>query len=310
MLQGLKHLLAASRKAGAKQFLHVSSVMVYGDPPHPASTRENAPTQPLRGTYGWTKLKQDELVEAAARSGLLSTVLCPPNISGPYSYYLLDILAAIREGSLALLDEGAAPCLLVDVTNLCHAIELALERGPGDGRRLFLTDDESVTWRALLDGLAPLLPAGAIDRLPRLSLEALRKLCQPPAKSKMSPLRSVKHLFSADVRPALCRDPLWEKLDASLRRSVSLLGRSMEDRLRLSIDGPLSIPKARRAPRVNTQLSSHQLRSVRHDCALAKERLGYRPVASFQHSMAAFRAWYAQHCGTANGYEDLLGYLG
>ncbi|HEY9446059.1 MAG TPA: NAD(P)-dependent oxidoreductase, partial [Burkholderiales bacterium] len=59
MLTGLSNLLAASRKHRVERFVHLSSVAVYGDPPPPESSAEDAPALPARGTYGWIKLQQD-----------------------------------------------------------------------------------------------------------------------------------------------------------------------------------------------------------------------------------------------------------
>ena len=69
-----------------------------------------------------------------------SAILCPPNISGPYSRFVLDILKDMRQGTLALVDEGKMILNVVDVNNLCHAIELALISEKIDGRRMFITD--------------------------------------------------------------------------------------------------------------------------------------------------------------------------
>ena len=145
MLKGLRNLLAASKRHRVQRFVHLSSVAVYGDPPPPESVHESAPTAPARGTYGYLKLQQDEIVEKAVAEGVPSSVLCPPNISGPYSHYLVGLVQTLRTGALAVLDDGRGPCNLVDVANLSHAVELALTEGPADGKRIFITDDEDTT---------------------------------------------------------------------------------------------------------------------------------------------------------------------
>ena len=57
MIKGLASLLAASRKHNIQRFIHLSSVLVYGDPPPPGSVHENAVTCPTKGTYGELKLQ-------------------------------------------------------------------------------------------------------------------------------------------------------------------------------------------------------------------------------------------------------------
>ena len=49
--------------------------------------------------------------------------------------------------------DGDAVCNVVDVNNLCHAIELALAEMHDRAERFFVTDDEPVTWRNVVTPL-------------------------------------------------------------------------------------------------------------------------------------------------------------
>ncbi len=287
MLTGLKNLLSAARKQRVQRFVHLSSVAVYGDPPPAESTRESAPARPASGTYGDVKLKQDNMIAAAVGSGLPSTILCPPNIAGPYSFFLVALVDTLRAGRFALLDDGDAPCSLVDVSNLCHAIELALTNGPGNGERMFVTDDEDTSWRKVIDSLLPLV--SSVRNVPRVSREQLERTGGRPSR-QISIRKALKHLVSSDVREAFRKDPLWEKVDVALRRTVARLGKEREDALRLSVEGPLKVQPL--APPFDPVLCRQQLRGVVHSCELAKQRIGYKPVFSVDESMEAFRNWY------------------
>jgi nucleoside-diphosphate-sugar epimerase len=294
MITGLGHLLAAASRCGIERFIHLSSVAVYGDPPPPEAALEGGPTRPAPGSYGWIKLEQDRMVMKAVDRGLPALILCPPNISGPYSYFLLNVVQALRAGSFALLDDGTSPCALVDVSNLCHAIELALTCGAADGSRMFVTDDEETDWRSMVDHLLPLVPGVRVARVARgeLPTQSIRDTRRP-----VSLVASLKHLVSSEMREALRRDPLWERVDIAARRAVARLGSRMEDRVRLAIEGPLRVPKVEPPPPFDTPLTRQQLRGVMHSCARAKERLGYRPVHSVTQSMHAFRRWFRAHHG-------------
>jgi dTDP-D-glucose 4,6-dehydratase len=302
MVKGLQNLLAASQKNKVERFIHLSSVLVYGDPPAPDSVHEDAQTSPAKGTYGWIKLQQDHMVLQACRAGLPSVILCPPNISGPYSPYLLRVLDALRAGVLALLDDGKTPCNLVDVSNLAHAIELALDRGSADGKRMFVTDDEETTWYDVIEGLIPVTER--TEPLPVITREKLSRLRL--ADSKPSLVQSLKHLVSSDVRAALRQDPLWAKAEQALVRSMARLGKGVQERLRWSVAGPPPIRKIQSGPQYNTQLCIQQLRGVRHASDLAKQELGYKPLYTFAASMCAFCAWYRSHHGMDTGSWDLL----
>ena len=291
MIQGLENLLKAAVTSRVEGFIHLSSVMVYGDPPTPASASEGAVPPPLaKGTYGRTKLMQDRMVEKVAGNGLPSVILCPPNISGPYSPYFNALVDALRAKEFALLDDGNSPCNIVDVDNLCRAIELGLDKTSKRPTRIFVTDDHPTSWREVIDGLAPL--SEVTETIPTISREFLERSQHSDTRSRVSMARSLKHLVSSDMRAALRKDPIWRSLDGVVRRSAALLGPAVEDRLRLSIEGPLPVHRTETGTRLNHRLCAQQLRGIQHSCDLAKKTLGYVPLHSFSESMMAYRKWY------------------
>jgi nucleoside-diphosphate-sugar epimerase len=302
-ITGLRNLLAASRKNKIQRFIHLSSVLVYGDPPPPDSVHESAQTHPT-GTYGRVKLQQDRMVQQARRAGLPSIILCPPNISGPYSAFLIKVMDALRAGAFALVDDGNTPCNLVDVSNLAYAIEIALDNGTADGKRMFITDDEKVTWHDVIKSLIPV--AECIEPVGVITREELCRFCATNGKPSFSVMRSLKHVVSREVRAALRKDPFWAKLEEGLSQGVTRLGKVVEERLRLSIAGPPAIKKPNDIQPYNMHLTAQQLRGIRHECDLAKQELGYKPVYTFAASMAAFSAWYRSQHGMNTDFWDLL----
>ena len=303
MFDGLKNLLAASKANNIRRFVHLSSVAVYGDPPPPESEREDARANPPPGSYGAEKLKQDDMVASAAASGLDCIVLCPPNISGVYSSFVSNVLTDMRNGSFALVDGGARPNNTIDVDNLAHAIVLSLNAAKGDGKRIFVSDGVGLTWKDLSDALAPLAELDA--PIASIPAQALR-LPQAPAKPSISLWRSMKHLVSSDVREAIRRDPLWAKVDAKIRKLASLGGKSIEDRLRHSIEGPRKIAKVADAAAYSSRYNAMQLRGVWHRIDRAREVLGYEPLLDFSESMARFRIWYETMHGFGQPYWPLV----
>jgi len=299
MIGGLENILDACRTSGVRRFVHLSSVMVYGDPPHPDSHREDAPTHPPPGvdSYGMTKLEQDRMVQAAAATGLPSVVLCPPNISGPFSGYVAGIVAGLRNGSFALVDRGESPCNLVDVRNLCHAVELALDTEGAmlDGGRLFVTDGEEVSWGSVVAELLELTGVDEARRIARAELLRLAERGKPDAAPSVA--ASIRHLVSSEVRAALRKDPLLAKLDRAARATVTRLGRGIESKLRMGIEGPPPISRPDPYESLAVGLCAQQLREVRHRNERAEQLLGFRPPVSFRQSMADFRMWYRKMHG-------------
>jgi nucleoside-diphosphate-sugar epimerase len=311
MIDGLRNILDSCRAAEVKCFIHLSSVMVYGDPPHPESHHEDAPAKPAPGaaSYGMIKLEQDTMVEAAAARGLPSVVLCPPNISGPFSGYIVGIVNSLRTGTLALVDDGAAPCNLIDVRNLCHAIELALDADGEalNGRRMFVTDGEQIRWVNVVAELSDLAGAREIRHIARAEL--LRLAGAGPTKKAPSIVGSLRHLVSSDVRAALRKDPLLAKLDYGARAAVSKLGRGVETKLRLGIEGPTPVLRPDPYANLTVGLCAQQLRNVWHRNDRAERVLGFRPVVSFAQSMVDFRKWYRKMHAMDTPYWPVLVHL-
>jgi nucleoside-diphosphate-sugar epimerase len=279
-------------------------VAIYGDLPPPDSVTEIEPGPVAKNTYGWIKLQQDQLVKAAAQNGLPTTILCPPNICGPYSYFLLQLIDALAQGEFALLEDGSACCSTVDVRNLAHAIDLALRNGAAVGRRYFVTDDADVTWARLVAGLTPLLSD------PHIASVNTDQLQVPDVVGpKSSVLGSILHLVSSDVREALRKDPLLQRVDVALRGLAGSLGSGVEERLRESIEGPINVTVRTPQARLNLRLCAQQLRGVQHSCDRLKRELGYAPLVDFDTSMRAFRAWYIALAGTDGEGGDLLDHL-
>jgi len=305
MLRGLENLLGASLAEGVQRFVHLSSVAVYGDPPPPEAVHEDAPTRPVRDTYGWNKLRQDQLVQAAYRRGLPSVILCPPYIGGAYSMFVLRVLQAIQEGRLALVDGGDAVINLVDVQNLAQAIELALSCATADAQRLFVNDDAGTTWRQFTSPLVDL--AGRPKPLPSISRDEASGWLGSVKTAPSTLGRRMKRLIAShQVRTILQEDPLITKLFQLTRSGIRFLPGSARERL----DGILRPPKRRRPravhPAFDERLCRLQLRGLRHACDRAREVLGYRPEVSFAGSMEAFQAWYRTTNGWGAEYAPLF----
>ncbi len=311
MIDGLQHILKACRAEGVRRFVHLSSVMVYGDPPHLDSHHEDAPTNPPPGadSYGMIKLEQDRMVQAAAATGLPSVVLCPPNISGPFSGYIASIVNGLRNGSFALVDDGAGPCNLVDVRNLCHAIELALEVEGAElnGKRIFVTDGEAISWKDVVTELLELAEVGEARHI-ELS-ELIRRTGYRAVTRAPSIAATLRHLVSSDVRAALRKDPLLAKMDKAARTGVAKLGRSMETKLRLGIEGTTVVSQPDPYANLAVGLCAQQLREVRHMNDRAATILNFLPPVSFKQSMADFRAWYRRMNGMDTSFWSISRHL-
>jgi len=297
MISGLRNLMEVCISEDVKRFVHLSSVAVYGEPPPADSTCEEAEPRAKKGTYGWYKLQQDRLVEKFHHKGLPSVVLCPPNISGPNSPYLLQVLETFRKGGLALVDGGKWPCNLVDVVNLASAVENALTCDHPDGKRIFVIDDEPITWRDLVDGLMPLADGAAVPSSisTEEAQEVVRRQREREALSLLGVVRQILGL--PQTRDIARGSPFLVRSYGRIRRITQWLPRGMAGRLTALMEGRSRIAKVYSGPVWSPKLCAHQLRKVRHSSDRARKQLGYTSPIRFSQSMAIFRQWYEVYHG-------------
>ena len=294
----LNNLIRACVEEGVQRLVHLSSVSVYGDPPHPDSASEGGPVLAEKGTYGWYKHRQDLLIEKAHDDGLSCVVLCPPHITGPYGRIFHRVVDAIAIDAFALVDGGEHPCNLVDVNNLCRAIELAMEVESSDGRRMFVTNGDDFTWADLARLAAPLAGKTFSD-VPRVTGEQARAI----GGSDLSVVQLAKALArSAEVRGMVKQ--------SALVRNKALFGaiRWMYRRYGKKAGGVGAPPGSATGPNldhVNESLAKQQLRGVRHSIARARHALGYEPVLDSRQSFAIFESYYQDLYGYDTEYWDL-----
>ena len=105
-IAGTEAILKATRLAGIRRFIHVSSL---------------AAREPGLSNYGWSKAEAETRVTA---SGLDWTIVRPPAIFGPRDHDLLDVFKAARSGFVPVPPVGTRISLLYveDLTTLLLAL--------------------------------------------------------------------------------------------------------------------------------------------------------------------------------------------
>lgn len=113
-ITGTANMLAASKAAGVRRYVHVSSL---------------ASREPALSAYGWSKAEADTLVRD---SGLDWTIVRPPAIYGPGDLEMLELFRVARFG-LALLPPGGRISVIEvgDLGRLLLALA-ATDRCPGE----------------------------------------------------------------------------------------------------------------------------------------------------------------------------------
>ena len=146
MLRGIANLTLAAKRRKIKKFIHLSSIAIYGQDPGPESVTEQGTPNPGDNDYGVVKLRQDKFVLDLHRSGIPSYILCPGNITGPYSPFSRGLVSRLMAGPLPLVDGGRYASNMIHVDNLVEAILAAIRSESGDGERYFVNETRAVSW--------------------------------------------------------------------------------------------------------------------------------------------------------------------
>jgi nucleoside-diphosphate-sugar epimerase len=154
-VDGTARMLAASREAGVKRFIHISTESVLWHGQHLRGVDETYPRAPNSPyPYSWTKARAEELVEAANAPPFETIILRPRFIWGPGDTTLLPLIDHMAQsGQLMWINHGQAKTSTTHIANLVHAIDLALTQGDG-GEAYFILDDGVRTMKEIISAIA------------------------------------------------------------------------------------------------------------------------------------------------------------
>jgi nucleoside-diphosphate-sugar epimerase len=149
-----RRLIEAAASAGARRFVHCSTVGVHGDVAGAGPADESAPMAP-GDIYQRTKLEGEAAArEAATRTGLPLTIVRPGPIYGPADRRLLKLIGGVARRRFLLLGSGRPHFQMVYVDDLVAGFRLAAERPEAVGRTYILTGEEAPTLRELVEEIA------------------------------------------------------------------------------------------------------------------------------------------------------------
>jgi nucleoside-diphosphate-sugar epimerase len=149
-----RRLIEAAASAGARRFVHCSTVGVHGDVAGAGPADESAPMAP-GDIYQRTKLEGEAAArEAATRTGLPLTIVRPGPIYGPADRRLLKLIGGVARRRFLLLGSGRPHFQMVYGDDLVAGFRLAAERPEAVGRTYILTGEEAPTLRELVEEIA------------------------------------------------------------------------------------------------------------------------------------------------------------
>lgn len=307
MIRGVKNLLHVSRKLGIQRFVHISSTALFGNTFDRQVVDESAKIRPDRDTYGWKKYIQDNLVQKASSDKFTTVILCPPNITGPYSAFLYQLEQSLRSNTFAFVDDGKLGCSVVDVQNLAHAIVCALSARNVNGERIIISDTEPTTWKSFMRPLCNLIALKS--DIPSISTKDAQTLANHSSAPRKSIIRAFRHLVSSDVRAALRKDPIWSSLHKVAVTGSKQLPSHVQNWLRGGRNTNGSVFSSKESDRFNHQMIAQQLRNVHFSSDKAKILIGYEQQVRFDESFSTYCAWHQSHFGLNSEFSTRLNVL-
>jgi len=166
-VEGARALVLESARAGARRFVHVSTVGVHGAIENPPAD-ESAPIRP-GDRYQRSKAEAEAAVRAACEAGGIDGVIVrPAGIYGPSDRRFLKLFRAVARGRFVMIGSGRVLYHLTYVDDVADGAILAGTKDGVAGRAFILAGPEATTLARLVEILAEVLGA----RKPRLRIPA------------------------------------------------------------------------------------------------------------------------------------------
>ncbi len=225
MLAATRNLCAASRAAGLRRIVHLSSMAVYG--PATGVVDEAHELDASGGWYAEAKIACEALVRDFAQQGGDAVILRPGCIHGPRSEQWTGrigrLLQRHRVGDLGVAGDGV--CNLVPIDDVAAAVVAALQRPGIAGEAFNLADRDPGTWNAYFMRFAQAIGATPVQRITGRWLKVETKLLAPALKiGQIAAGRAGLARLSVDPLPGSLL-ALWRQdIQLDHRKADALLG--------------------------------------------------------------------------------------
>ncbi|HEY0554627.1 MAG TPA: NAD-dependent epimerase/dehydratase family protein, partial [Thermoanaerobaculia bacterium] len=286
--EGTRRVLEASRAAGVRRAVYLSTLMVYGQTTD-GDLDETAPRRRFGNPYSDSKLEAEQI---ALSSGLPVAVLQPTAVYGPYGgVWTESVLRALKSGRQILVNGGDGLGNAVYVDDLVSAMLLAAVRDAAVGEAFLISGEEPVTWRELYGRFERMLGGErrTVDMTEAEALAHWRRWKRSQPRMVGEALRILKGEQPIRERIERTREGVWLREMAS-----TVLPESVQRRIKAGLGG------GGRAAAPAAELPIHPLTPemigflrprtyVRID--KAKRLLGYRPAFDFETGMDLTEQW-------------------
>lgn len=288
MRRGFRNLLLAAHSRRVRKLIHLSSLAIFGEDPPEETADPSSRAFDRLSAYGQLKRWQDDQVFRMHRKGLQSYIICPGNITGPYSRYSVGLFARIRRGPVPLVDEGCYPTNLVHVDNVVEALLTVASSDRGAGRRYFVNEVLPITWKDYIRDFAECarLP---LKTIPVCRDEVLDVMSDGEKCAGIS--EQIRILLSGEFRQALSVVPFIARLNESAISLFENLPMDWQRSIRARFGRPINIAKIHFGPDLTEAWVRVQVRRVFHSPNSLVETFGWRPAVDYRKGLQLTAKW-------------------
>jgi nucleoside-diphosphate-sugar epimerase len=293
---GTENLLKVAVEKKIKQFIHISTIAVYGYSPTPPIS-EDSPFQPPSDNYCRYKAQAEKAVWKSIRNqGLNATVLRMGNIYGPFSSpWTIRPLKNIQDGIECVVDGGEHASNMVFVDNAVEAILRTIGNSKASGESFFITDDEHA-WREYYEEYARW---SGVERLRSVTSQQVAEMERAAGRRVANWIKDLReNVLAPSIKDAVYRAALSKSmgpLAAAIWRPIPIAWR---ERILGPQSNPLSLfcdfsPPAMDRDTILAPLGVLQVYNgrVAFSNHKAKTLLGFGPIVSFKDAMEQTHEW-------------------
>ena len=155
-VHSLRPLLDLSIQSGARRFIHVSSVGVYGNLKQlPANEETTCKPQSI---YGVTKLAGEaEVRKFSKETGFPVVIIRPAWVYGPYCPRTLKIYKALRKGRFVMIGNGKNLRHPLYISDMVEAFQLVMEDNAAVGESFIIAGKEAITTNQLVENFSKVM---------------------------------------------------------------------------------------------------------------------------------------------------------
>jgi predicted dehydrogenase/nucleoside-diphosphate-sugar epimerase len=286
----VKGLIQAARDSGVRQVVHVSTLMVYGDPKDGALNEEATSRPSRRDAYGYTKWKGEELaLQEGKRLGVPVAVIQPAAVYGPDSppWTWLPI-KTMKSGRVVLVNGGNGISNAVYVDDVVTALLNAALEPRAAGERMLITGPDVVTWREFYGAFDELFGGGRTVSMSSDEIAQARRARKRGNAAQLLALIREEHA----ARRRLLALPAVAPFVSAVQTLLPAAVRRLKARVVALLEAPVSAAPATEEILLPSPAQERFFRAiVTVDCAKAARLIGYRPQYSFKSGMRLVGEW-------------------